>query len=214
MIVEGSNFGPELEPTTHIGYALGHARVAADEGGDWGLDGWESSASPKLGDDPPACLDGTCDENRSMREPHLLAELNTEGELRDLVLSFARELVPESGERDLFGIQIIRPIGGPSTAVTLPTAPTLSPEDVPECLSLRDPALIPVDPEGLQGYWLLFSCVQGSGAATEIHAVRILARTRSRARRRRADAPPGAPGKRARAVCGGGDSLTRAAGFV
>jgi hypothetical protein len=40
-------------------------------------------------------------------------------------------------------------------------------------MSLRDPALIPVDPEGLQGYWLLFSCVQGSGAPTEIHAVRI-----------------------------------------
>ena len=173
LIVEGSNFGPELEPTTHIGYALGHARVATDEGGDWGLDGWESSASPKLGADPPACLDGSCDVNRSVREPHLLAELNAENELRDLVLSFARELVTEPSERDLFGIQIIRPVGGPSTAVTLPTAPTISPSDIPECMSLRDPALIPVDPEGLQGYWLLFSCVQGSGAATEIHAVRI-----------------------------------------
>lgn len=173
LILEGSNFGPELEPTTHIGYALGHARVAVDEGGDWGLDGWESSGSPKLGDEPPACLDGTCDENRSLREPHLLAELNEERELRDLVLSFARELVTEPGERDLFGIQIIRPIGGPSTPITLPSVPTLSPDDIPECLSLRDPALIPVDPEGLQGYWLLFSCVQGAGAATEIHAVRI-----------------------------------------
>ena len=131
LIVEGSNFGPELEPTTHIGYALGHARVATDEGGDWGLDGWESSASPKLGADPPACLDGSCDVNRSVREPHLLAELNAENELRDLVLSFARELVTEPSERDLFGIQIIRPVGGPSTAVTLPTAPTISPSDIP-----------------------------------------------------------------------------------
>jgi len=38
---------------------------------------------------------------------------------------------------------------------------------------LRDPALIPVDPDAQQGYWLLFTCVEGVGAATEIHAVRI-----------------------------------------
>jgi hypothetical protein len=38
---------------------------------------------------------------------------------------------------------------------------------------LRDPALIPVDPEAQEGYWLLFTCIEGPGAATEIHAVRI-----------------------------------------
>jgi hypothetical protein len=173
LIVEGSNDGPELEPTTHIGYALGHARVATDEGGDWRLDTWESSESPKVGDDPPSCLDGTCDDNRSVREPHLLAELNEEQELRDLVLSFARELVTDPSERDIFGIQIVRPVGAPTTSIALPSTPTLSPDDIPECVSLRDPALIPVDPEAQQGYWLLFTCVEGVGAATEIHAVRI-----------------------------------------
>jgi len=173
LIVEGSNHGPELEPTTHIGYALGHARVATDEGGDWRLDTWESSGSPKVGDDPPACLDGTCDDNRSVREPHLLAELNDEQELRDLVLSFARELVTDPSERDVFGIQIVRPVGGPTTSIALPGTPTLSPDEIPECISLRDPALIPVDPEAQEGYWLLFTCIEGPGAATEIHAVRI-----------------------------------------
>ena len=173
LIVEGSNDGPELEPTTHIGYALGHARVTTDEGGDWRLDTWESSGSPKVGDDPPSCLDGSCDDNRSVREPHLLAELNEEQELRDLVLSFARELVTNPGERDLFGIQIVRPVGAPATSIGLPSTPTLSPDDIPECVSLRDPALIPVDPEAQQGYWLLFTCVEGAGAPTEIHAVRI-----------------------------------------
>ncbi|MBW2551649.1 MAG: hypothetical protein JRE73_13025, partial [Deltaproteobacteria bacterium] len=173
LIVEGSNHGPELEPTTHIGYALGHARVATDEGGDWRLDTWESSGSPKVGDDPPACLDGTCDDNRSVREPHLLAELNDEQELRDLVLSFARELVTDPSERDVFGIQIVRPVGGPGTSIALPGTPTLSPDEIPECISLRDPALIPVDPEAQEGYWLLFTCIEGAGAATEIHAVRI-----------------------------------------
>jgi hypothetical protein len=173
LIVEGSNNGPELEPTTHIGYALGHARVATDEGGDWRLDTWESSGSPKVGDDPPSCLDGTCDDNRSVREPHLLAELNADQELRDLVLSFAREVVTSPSERDLFGIQIVRPVGAPTTSIALPSTPTVSPDDIPECVSLRDPALIPVDPEAQQGYWLLFTCVEGVGAATEIHAVRI-----------------------------------------
>ena len=173
LIVEGSNHGPELEPTTHIGYALGHARVATDEGGDWRLDTWESSGSPKVGDDPPACLDGTCDDNRSVREPHLLAELNDQQELRDLVLSFARELVTDPSERDVFGIQIVRPVGAPTTSIALPSTPTLSPDEIPECISLRDPALIPVDPEAQEGYWLLFTCIEGPGAATEIHAVRI-----------------------------------------
>jgi hypothetical protein len=173
LIVEGSNHDPELEPTTHIGYALGHARAATDEGDDWRLDTWESSESPKVGDDPPSCSDGTCDDNRSVREPHLLAELNDEQELRDLVLSFARELVTTPGERDIFGIQIVRPVGAPTTSIALPSTPTLSPDEIPECVSLRDPALIPVDPEAQKGYWLLFSCVEGAGAATEIHAVRI-----------------------------------------
>jgi hypothetical protein len=173
LIVEGSNHGPELEPITHIGYALGHARVATDEGGDWRLDTWESSESPKVGDDPPSCLDGSCDDNRSVREPHLLAELNDEQELRDLVLSFARELVSTPGQRDVFGIQVVRPVGGPTNSIALPSTPTLSPDEIPECASLRDPALIPVDPEALGGYWLLFTCVEAAGSATEIHAVRI-----------------------------------------
>jgi hypothetical protein len=173
LIVEGSNDPPELEPTTHIGYALGHARTATDPGGDWRLDTWESSGSPKVGDDPPSCLDGSCSDNRSVREPHLLAELNAEQELRDLVLSFAREVVTSPTERDLFGIQVVRPVGAPTTSIDLPGTPTLSPDDIPECVSLRDPALIPVDPEAQQGYWLLFTCVEGVGAATEIHAVRL-----------------------------------------
>jgi hypothetical protein len=81
--------------------------------------------------------------------------------------------VSEPAERDRFGIQIVRPIGGPGTPIALPEMTTLSPDDIPECLSLRDPALFPVDPEAQQGYWLLFSCVDGAGAATEIHGVRI-----------------------------------------
>ncbi len=173
LIVEGSNDPPELEPVAHVGYALGHARDTSDEGDDWSLDGWITSIGPKAGDDPPSCVGvpGGCDDNVSLREPHLLAELTEEQALRDLVLSFAREVPP--APPDVFGIQIVRPVGGPTTPVAVPAAPTLSPNDVPECTSLRDPSLIPVDPEAQRGYWLFFTCVQGAGAATEIHAVRI-----------------------------------------
>jgi len=173
LIVEGSNWSPELEPTTHVGYALGHARIATDEGTNWRLSGWESSGAPKVGDDPPACTGTACAANRSLREPHLLAELTEDGELRDLTLSFARELVGNPTERDLFGIQIVRPVGSPETSLTLPSTPTVSPGDVPECISLRDPALIPVDPDALGGYWLLFTCVQSAGPPRQIHALRI-----------------------------------------
>ena len=173
LIVEGSNWSPELEPTTHVGYALGHARVATDEGGNWRLTGWESSEAPKVGDDPPACSGSTCADNRSVREPHLLAELNDEGELRDLTLAFARELVPNPTERDLFGIQIVRPIGSPGSPLSLFGEATLSPDEVPGCISLRDPALIPVDPDAAGGYWVLFTCVESAMPPRQIHAVRV-----------------------------------------
>ena len=173
LIVEGSNWSPDLEPTTHVGYALGHARVATDEGGNWRLTGWESSESPKAGDDPPACAEPECADNRSVREPHLLAELNEQQELRDLTLSFARELVTEPSERDSFGIQLVRPVGSPAATIALPGSATLAPDDVPECISLRDPALIPVDPDAQQGYWLLFTCIEGPQPARRIDAVRI-----------------------------------------
>jgi hypothetical protein len=173
LIAEGSNWSPELEPTTHVGYALGHARIATDEGGNWRLTGWESSQTPKVGDDPPACAEAACADNRSVREPHLLAELNEDRELRDLTLAFARELVTVPTERDLFGIQMVRPVGAPSTPVALPSTPTVSPDDIPECISLRDPAIIPVDPEAIGGYWVLFTCVESAMPPRQIYAVRI-----------------------------------------
>ncbi|MEM7434491.1 MAG: hypothetical protein AAF436_05000 [Myxococcota bacterium] len=173
LIVEGSNDPPELEPVTHVGYAIGHARDVTDAGDDWSLNGWTTSDGPKAGDDPPSCIEipGGCVGNLSVREPHLLAELNEDRVLRDLVLSFAREVSPDPP--DVFGLQVVKPVGAPTTAIDLPVLPTLAPADVPECESLRDPALIPADPDSLTGYWLFFTCVQGAGPTTEIHAVRL-----------------------------------------
>ena len=173
LIIEASNWSPALEASTHVGYALGHARIATDEGGNWRLSDWESSETPKVGADPPACAEPACAANRSMREPHVLAEMNAEQELRDLTLAFAREIVTAPSERDRFGIQVVRPSGGPSSGLTLSSRATLEPDDIPECISLRDPALIPVDPEALGGYWLLFTCVESARPPRQIHAVRI-----------------------------------------
>ena len=117
LIVEGSNHGPELEPTTHIGYALGHARVATDEGGDWRLDSWETSAN-RL-------------RSATTRLHAWMAPVPTIGASASPICwpssttnrSFAtwccrslREVVSDPSERDLFGIQIVRPVGGPTTA--------------------------------------------------------------------------------------------------
>ena len=173
LIVEGSNWSPALEASTHVGYALGHARIATDEGANWRLSGWESSEGPKLGADPPACAEPECAEDRSLREPHLLAEMNENQELRDLTLAFAREIVTAPTLRDRFGIQVVRPTGGPTASLSLPSRATVEPDDVPDCISLRDPALIPVDPEALGGYWLLFSCIESAQPPRTIRAIRI-----------------------------------------
>jgi len=173
LIVEGSNDLPELEPVTHVGYAVGHARNRSDSGEDWSLDGWASSDGPKAGDDPPSCVDDppSCAANISVREPHLLAELTNQGAIRDLVLAFAREISPDPP--DVFGLEVVKPVGNPASALELSTTPTLSPDDVPGCQSLRDPSLIPADPDALEGYWLMFACNGSTGAPSEIHAVRL-----------------------------------------
>jgi hypothetical protein len=173
LIVEGSNWSPELEPTTHVGYAIGHARIASDPGGNWRLEGWSTSATPKVGADPPACVDPGCEDNRSVREPHALAELSESGTLRDLTLAFAREIVAAPTERDRFGVQVARPIGAPGSSLTLPSAATVEPDDVAGCISMRDPSLIPVDPDALDGYWLLFTCIEDAQPPRQIRALRI-----------------------------------------
>jgi hypothetical protein len=173
LIVEGSNWSPELEPTTHVGYAIGHARIATDPGGNWRLEGWSSSSAPKVGADPPACVDPGCEDNRSVREPHLLAELSDSQELRDLTMVFAREIVDAPIERDRFGLQVVRPVGAPGSSLTLPGEATVEPDDVPGCISMRDPALIPVDPEANDGYWLLFTCIEDAQPPRQIRALRI-----------------------------------------
>ena len=170
ILVEGSNDPPELEPVAHVGYALGHARTTTDVNDDWRLDGWDSSDGPKAGDDPPSCVGGSCPERRSLREPYLLAEPNDDPVL--WVLAFAREVVTGE-ERDRFGIELTRPPGAPDDPTSVFGDPTLIPEVVSGCVSLRDPALIPVDSEARQGYWLFFTCVGEGATPPEIQAVRV-----------------------------------------
>ena len=173
VLVEGSSDLPELEPVTHVGYAIGQARDTTDPGAEWSTTDWQTSDGPKLGENPPSCIDapGTCVDGISVREPYLLAELNPDRTLRDLVLAFARELSPDPP--DVYGLQVLKPLGSPTTPLATPLVATVSPDDLPECVGLRDPALIPVDPTAQNGYWLLYTCIQGPAPPTEIHALRL-----------------------------------------
>lgn len=171
--IEGSNDPPELETFVHVGYALGHARATSDEGQNWSLGGWEMLSGPKLGHDPPSCVEVPCGEPPpSFREPHLLAEPNEEP--ASWVLSFAREQTPAAA-RDSFGIDFLRPVGPPAARPQLSSVTAITPGQVEGCESLRDPALIPVDPLVEDGYWLFFTCVRDDAMGNEIQALRVSA---------------------------------------
>ena len=214
LMLEASNDPPELEPTTHIGYALGHVRVATDEGGDWPLSGWTISESPKVGDDPPSCLDGSCSDNRSVREPHLLAELNDDGELRDLVLV----VCARAGERP----ERARRVWDSTRAAGRQPRDFARASRHPDPFAgadsrLRESSGSRVNSSGSGGAGGVLAAVHLRRRGGRSHGDSRgsdFARARSGARRRRADAARRAGGKRARAVCGGRDSLARAGDFV
>ncbi len=171
--IEGSNDPPELETFVHVGYALGHGRATSDEGDNWSLEGWQMLDGPKLGHDPPSCVEVPCGEPPpSFREPHLLAEPSEEP--ASWVLSFAREQLPAEA-RDEFGIDFLRPVGPPDAQPQLSSVTAITPAQIEGCESLRDPALIPVDPDAEDGYWLFFTCVREDAAGHEIQALRLSA---------------------------------------
>ena len=174
IMVEGSNDTPDLEPIAHVGYALGHASTSVNNGAaTWPQDAleWLSSETPKLGDDPPSCVGGSCPGTVSVRDPHVLLELSG-NTIADRIVSFAREVDVGVGPRDRFGLHVQSRVDTPDVPMTV-DAPRLVPDDVPGCISLRDPSIIPVDSEGLGGYWLLFTCERDAGAPSQIHAVKL-----------------------------------------
>ncbi len=170
VFAEASDLPPDTP--VRVGHAIGHAQTTTAGGPGaptWGA--WDSSVDQKLGDLPPSCIAESCPELTSVREPHLFAQSSSA-----LLLSFAHEL-PEPALGPLrFGLSALENIGAPTNTLTTPAQPMLTPSDLSglaACVSLRDPSLIPVDPAFEEGYWLLFSCIMESGAATEVHAVRL-----------------------------------------
>lgn len=170
VFAEASDLPPDTP--VRVGHAIGHARTSTAGGPSapsWGT--WDSSVDPKVGDLPPSCIGESCPELTSVREPHLLAPSSS-----SLLLSFAQELPGAQLGPLRFGLSVLDSVGPPESALVVPTEPTLEPSDLSTlatCVSLRDPSLIPVDSALEGGYWLLFSCVEESGVATQVHAVRL-----------------------------------------
>lgn len=163
LFFEATNEAPELERLGPvIGYAIAHARSATF--GALPAD-WTTSATPRLGSDPPSCLvSGTC-SGESVREPFLLLRRGADDVLEHFTLAFAAKA--EIGGHTLRVEQDVTfsptaPLGGMGMDLQIADA---------ECVDLRDPALLPVNGGG-GGYWLFFTCVR-AGDVGEIRAARF-----------------------------------------
>ncbi len=154
-----------------VGMAIGHATST-----DWDTLPWtESSGTPKGGDDPPGCTDGTCDDNRSLREPGAYPVTNAGGELTAVIVAYAHEHeeAVSMGSRDVYELRA-QMVGAAATSPIVPGAAiaTVTPVDDVPCASLRDPALVPDSGSPTHGWWLFFTCEQ-TGARDSIGAVRL-----------------------------------------
>ncbi len=164
LMVESTDVDPDLGNSARIGYALGHAQTTV-----WDSVPWTGGDDPKLGDDPPSCLVAPCPDGLvSLREPHLLARLNSGSMLSALSLTFARE-VDASTCTDCFDIHVAASVPfAPATAV-MSSMPLVQRAQVPgDCRSLRDPSAVPAGDD--TGYWVFFTC-ERLGQPSEIHAI-------------------------------------------
>jgi hypothetical protein len=155
LFFDATNYGRDLE-RFGVRFAIGHVRTEVWDNSPWS--GWDG---PRAGDNPPECLDISCSDHLSYREPFVLGA----GGRPHVV--FARQM--EAGNKDVFGIR------GQWTAswdlaTPLAEESILAPTDLDgSCRSLRDPCLAPRS-EGDDGYWLFFTC-ERDGASSRIDLV-------------------------------------------
>jgi hypothetical protein len=174
----GTNGDTPITPVP-TGYALGYYRNQTDWNAstDWvagGIDG------RKAGDEDPACVgDGGCPDNRSVRDPGLLALRTADGALDRVYVTYVRE-------RTGGGFALHARSTGIDLGATFDAAERrrLTPQDVACggdggmcCASLRHPELVPMaDPRSgvpQPGFWLLFTCDRADGAEDEIRWVKL-----------------------------------------
>ncbi len=149
VMVEATNDQPELEVVAHVGYAIGHASARG-----WPSDEWTARPStPRLGDQPPSCLDMSCatPPTSSFRDPYLFEK----GGL--LFVAVAAETFTDGMPT---GKHTIR-IGNAGGSATITVGDPLLEPDASGCDDLRDPVVTP-RPGGEDGtdYWLFFTCVR------------------------------------------------------
>jgi len=179
--VEGSNLAPELGLSTHVGYAVDHAETTS-----WGsATRWFYGEldAPRLGANPPTCITSpsgpTCTEQPSVRDPAGWTSTGTDGRIvGDMYLAYAKERSGESSiETGRFEIYVASGDPNPESDIIEARSPKVSLESTSAfgCLSLRHPSLSSVSPrnlslpgEGVEHFWLSFTCDRGPTAAPSI----------------------------------------------
>lgn len=154
LFFEASNDPPELELSARVGYAIGHGATTV-----WSADAsdWSVGPIPKLGDDPPSCVSGTCD-TVSVRQPFALVERDSSDVLAGFRLTFAVER--PDGNHEL-RIESDVPVQTEFPVTGLGAAPVVEPSST--CVDLGDPALFRVGASPAEGYWLVFRCDRDTG---------------------------------------------------
>ncbi len=158
VMVEATNDQPELELVAHVGYALGHARALG-----WPRDEWLAGAQlPRLGDQPPSCLDRSCTTppTQSYRDPHLFEKAGA------LFVAVAAEVFEGATPTGHHSLHIGATVTSEEQRITLGDA-LLTP-DTAGCEDLRDPVVVP-RPGGAPNvdYWLFYTCVRPAGSSID-----------------------------------------------
>ena len=151
VLASSSNDQPENETTARVGFAIGHASVL---GTNWNTVGnWSSSVTPRVGEQPPSCIGDESCSTISTRDA-TVAEFGG-----GLLFVWAQETAVLSGQYELWQGELSRDVsGGPIMGAGM-----LFEEEA--CQSIRHPALLPRSGADNQ-YYLLYSCIPESGAAT------------------------------------------------
>lgn len=131
-------------------------------------DEWHADGKPQVGN-------GQGPDTPSLREPHVLAPRSDPEDKDQWLLSFAQELGAGEGR---FGVEFRRQwLSDEAPAFQQAREAGIHPDQVEDCTSLRDPALLPVDPGLQDGYWLFFTCEHYDDAGIEprqdIRALRL-----------------------------------------
>jgi hypothetical protein len=188
ILYDGSNLERTNEPIANVHFSIGGAFTAADVAGLSMFTGRRGVApiagDPLFGFDPPECFEGViptppgdCALLRSYREPSVWAPIDEAGRhvppSATLTVAFAREVVGAPGRFEIGGGTVPMSNASDPTEYIEEGQTLLSPADAGECVSFRDPLLLPTRANGLGPLLLFFTCERGKGTPSTIGVATI-----------------------------------------